>query len=200
MRDKPLFAVVYMFVVTAFFSAILIGFAKLTRGKVEANQLIAFEKAVLQVFPEITATTNAQIHKIFTEQFELSSNAYIYRKDHQIEGYAVPVEGQGFWAPIRGIIGITADKQTITGVAFYEQSETPGLGARIVEPDFCDAFTGKKLAEGERLIGIRQVGTPLNNSEVHSITGATQTCVRLEKLINDGLAQWRQANEEGAKE
>lgn len=200
MRDKPLFAVVYMFVVTAFFSAILIGFAKLTRGKVEANQLIAFEKAVLQVFPEITATTNAQIHKIFTEQFELSSKAYIYRKDHQIEGYAVPVEGQGFWAPIRGIIGITADKQTITGVAFYEQSETPGLGARIVEPDFCDAFTGKKLAEGERLIGIRQVGTTLNNSEVHSITGATQTCVRLEKLINDGLAQWRQANEEGAKE
>ena len=199
MRDKPLFAVVYMFVVTAFFSAILIGFAKLTRGKVEANQLIAFEKAVLQVFPEITATTNAQIHKIFTEQFELSSNAYIYRKDHQIEGYAVPVEGQGFWAPIRGIIGITADKQTITGVAFYEQSETPGLGARIVEPDFCDAFTGKKLAEGERLIGIRQVGTTLNNSEVHSITGATQTCVRLEKLINDGLAQWRQINQEGAQ-
>ena len=197
MRDKPLFAVVYMFVVTAFFSAILIGFAKLTRGKVEANQLIAFEKAVLQVFPEITATTNAQIHKIFTEQFELSSNAYIYRKDHQIEGYAVPVEGQGFWAPIRGIIGITADKQTITGVAFYEQSETPGLGARIVEPDFCDAFTGKKLAEGERLIGIRQVGTTLNNSEVHSITGATQTCVRLEKLINDGLARWRQINQEG---
>ena len=192
MRDKPLFAVVYMFVVTAFFSAILIGFAKLTRGKVEANQLIAFEKAVLQVFPEITATTNAQIHKIYTEQFELSSNAYIHRKDHQIEGYAVPVEGQGFWAPIRGIIGITADKQTITGVAFYEQSETPGLGARIVEPDFCDAFTGKKLAEGERLIGIRQVGTTLNNSEVHSITGATQTCVRLEKLINDGLAQWQE--------
>ena len=111
----------------------------------------------------------------------------------------MPVEGQGFWAPIRGIIGITADKQTITGVAFYEQSETPGLGARIVEPVFCDAFTGKKLAEGERLIGIRQVGTTLNNSEVHSITGATQTCVRLEKLINDGLAQWRQVNQEGAQ-
>ena len=27
---------------------------------------------------------------------------------------------------------------------------------------------------------------------IHSITGATQTCVRLEKLINDGLAQWQE--------
>ena len=199
MRDKPFFAVIYMFVVTAFFSAVLIGFARLTRSRVEANQTIAFEKAVLEVIPEISATTNAQIHQIFTEQFELSLGGYVYRKDGQVAGYAVPVEGQGFWATIKGIIGIAPDKKTITGIAFYEQSETPGLGARIVEPDFCDAFTGKKLAEGERLIGIRPDGTTLSNSEVHSITGATQTCVRLEKLINDGLAQWQQDNQEGAQ-
>ena len=199
MKDKPFFAIVYMFVVTAFFSSILIGFSRLTRDRVEANLTIAFEKAVLEVIPEISATTNAQIHQIFTEQFELSSGGYVYRNNGQVAGYAVPVEGQGFWATIKGIIGIAPDKQTITGVAFYEQSETPGLGARIVEPDFCGAFTGKKLAEGERLIGIRPDGTTLNNSEVHSITGATQTCVRLEKLINDGLAQWQQANQEGAQ-
>ena len=199
MRDKPFFAVIYMFVLTAFFSAVLIGFARLTRSRVDANQKIAFEKAVLEVIPEITVTTNAKIHQIFTEQFEPLSGGYVYRKDGQVAGYAVPVEGQGFWAPIKGIVGIAPDKQTITGVSFYEQSETPGLGARIVERDFRDTFTGKRLAEGERLIGIRPNGTTLNNSEVHSITGATQTCVRLEKLINDGLAQWLQANQEGAQ-
>ena len=200
MKDKPLFAVVYMFVITAFFSAVLIGFARLTRDKVEMNQQIAFEKAVLEVFPQIKAGTNTQTHQIFTEQFEKTSSGYIYRKDGQIAGYAVPVEGQGYWALIKGIIGITPDKQVITGVAFYEQSETPGLGARIVEPDFCDAFAGKKLAPGEVPIGIRPEGAALKNSEVHAITGATQTCVRVEKMINDGLTQWRQANEEGAKE
>ena len=200
MKDKPLFAVVYMFVITAFFSAVLIGFARLTRDKVEMNKQIAFEKAVLQVFPQIKAATNTQTHQIFTEQFEKTSSGYIYRKDGQIVGYAVPVEGQGYWALIKGIIGITPDKQVITGVAFYEQSETPGLGARIVEPDFCDAFVGKKLAPGEAPIGIRPEGTALKKSEIHAITGATQTCVRLEILINDGLTQWRQANEEGPKE
>jgi RnfABCDGE-type electron transport complex G subunit len=194
MRDKPFFAVIYMFVITAFFSTILIGFARLTRGRVEANQLIAFEKAVLQVFPEIEASSNAEIHKIFTEQFEKVSNGYVYREDGQIAGYAVSVEGQGFWAPIKGIVGIAPDKQTITGVSFYEQSETPGLGARIVEPDFCERFEGLKLGTKGKLIGIRQAGTILKNSEVHSITGATQTCVRLEKLINDGLAQWQEGS------
>lgn len=199
MRDKPLFAVIYMFAITAFFSTILIGFARLTRGRVEANQLIAFEKAVLQVFPEIKATSNTQIHKIFTEQFELLPSGYAYRRDDQIAGYAVPVEGQGFWAPIKGIVGIAPDKQTITGVSFYEQSETPGLGARIVEPDFRGKFEGLKLGTRGNLIGIRQAGTILKNSEVHSITGATQTCVRLEKLINDGLVQWQNSDQEGVR-
>ena len=191
MRDKPYFAVFYMFAVTAFFSAVLIGFARLTRDKVRANQQIAFEKAVLQVFPEITAATHAQIHKIFIEQFKRRPFGYVYRKNGKTVGYAVPVEGQGFWAPIKGIVGIAADKRTVTGIAFYEQSETPGLGARIVEPDFRDAFAGKQLAAGERPLGIRAAGAALKNNEVHSITGATQTCVRLEKLINDGVSLWR---------
>jgi Na+-transporting NADH:ubiquinone oxidoreductase subunit C len=192
MKNKPYFAVIYMFVVTAFFSSVLIGFARLTRDKVQANQQIAFEKAILQVFPEITAETNTQIHRVFTERFKLSGGAYVYRKDGQIAGYAVPVEGQGFWAPIKGIIGLAANKQTVTGVAFYEQSETPGLGARITEPDFRNSFKGLKLNEREMPIDFRPAGTELKGNEVHAITGATQTCIRLEKLINDSLIEWRQ--------
>ena len=192
MKKKPFFAVIYMFVVTAFFSSILIGFAKLTRGRVEANQQIAFEKAVLQVFPEIEAATNTQIHTVFVEQFEAADKGYIYRKDGQVAGYAVPVVGQGFWAPIKGIVGIAPDGKTITGISFYEQSETPGLGARIVEPWFRNAFIGKQLADEAPLIRLRPEGAAVNNSEVHSITGATQTCTRLETLLNDGLTEWRQ--------
>lgn len=192
MKDKPYFAVVYMFIVTAFFSAILIGFARMTRGKVEANEQIAFEKAVLQAFPDIQVKSNAQVHEIFTEHFQQAAIGYVYMRGDQVAGYAVPVEGQGFWAPIKGIVGVAADKQTITGVAFYEQSETPGLGARIVEPDFCGKFEGLALGSEIKPVGIRQVGTELKDSEVHAITGATQTCVRLEKLINDGLTQWLQ--------
>jgi RnfABCDGE-type electron transport complex G subunit len=205
MKDKPLFAVIYMFVITAFFSSVLIGFSRLTRDRVEANQQLAFEKAVVQVFPTIQAKNNAAIHQIFTEQFEQRVAPddcvfYVHLQDGEIAGYAVPVEGKGFWDTIKGVVGITPDQKIITAIAFYEQKETPGLGARIAEPDFCDQFIGRKIASGAKPIGIRSVGETLKENQVHAVTGATQTCVRLEKLINDGLAQWQQQmKQEGAQ-
>ena len=107
-----------------------------------------------------------------------------------------PTFGQIFWVCIAMIGARTGAMglNRIIDARIYEQSETPGLGARIVEPDFCERFEGLKLGTKGKLIGIRQAGTILKNSEVHSITGATQTCVRLEKLINDGLAQWQEGS------
>ena len=51
MREKWWFPIAYMFVVTAFFSSIVIGFARFTDERVEANKDLAFEKAVLAVLP-----------------------------------------------------------------------------------------------------------------------------------------------------
>ncbi len=196
MKDKPYFAVIYMFVVTAFFSTVLIGFSRLTRDRVNANEQLAFERAVLAVFPEIAVESNADIHRIFTDQFAKTpemGGAYLYYKDREIAGYVIPVEGQGFWAPIKGVVGLALDKRTITGISFYEQSETPGLGARIVEEDFRGQFIGKTISQTDKPIAIKPSSEALRENQVHSITGATQTCIRLEKLINDGLSEWFQS-------
>ena len=82
------------------------------------------------------------------------------------------------------------DQRTITGIAFYEQNETPGLGGRIVEEDFCGQFAGKTMILGDKVLGFKPEGETLKENQVHAITGATQTCIRLEKLINDGLSAW----------
>ncbi|MFN2351870.1 MAG: FMN-binding protein, partial [Kiritimatiellia bacterium] len=115
---------------------------------------------------------------------------YLYQPDGRTAGYAVPVAGQGFWAPIRGVVGVKPDLKTLAGLAFYDQNETPGLGARIAERSFRGQFEGLRLGEPERLIGIRAPSVNLAEHEVHAISGATQTCVRLEKLINDSLNAW----------
>ncbi len=199
MKNKPFFAVVYMFIVTAFFSSILILFAQLTRERVEANKQLAFEKAVLAVFPETAGVEKKNIHTVFVEQFteDKTSGAWLWKPSGKLSGYAVPIEGKGFWASIKGIVGVTIDRQTITGIAFYEQSETPGLGARIVEPDFCGQFVDRKIAAGDSPIGIKPPSETLKDNQVHAITGATQTCVRLEILMNDGLKQWQQSMSNG---
>lgn len=198
MKEKPWFPVVFMFAVSVFFSSILIGLAHVTRQRVEMNVQLNFERAVIEAFPEIQYKTDQEIHRIFTEQFEKDekTGVYLYKKDGQLQGYAIPFAGQGFWDKIKGVIGIAADRQTIRGVAFYEQNETPGLGARIDEETFRRQFIEKKIAiDKEKLIGIVPVAETPGQNEVHAITGATQTCTRLEKLINDDIRVWLEAQE-----
>ena len=111
-------------------------------------------------------------------------------KAGQTVAYALPVSGQGFWAPIKGIIGLKADRRTITGIAFYEQNETPGLGAQITTSAFTSQFKGKVLSWGDKALNIRPPGAPLGASDVEAVTGATQTSTRLEKILNDALTEW----------
>ena len=72
MRQKKWFPIGYMFVATAFFSTIIIGFAEATRARVEANEKLAFEQAVLTVLPDLYnpamnyLTTNRCLSKIQT--------------------------------------------------------------------------------------------------------------------------------------
>ena len=42
----------------------------------------------------------------------------------------------------------------------------------------------------------QRVGSALAENEVHAVTGATQTSNRLEKLLNEDVATWRDALKE----
>jgi Na+-transporting NADH:ubiquinone oxidoreductase subunit C len=195
-RKKTWFPVVYMFCLTAFFSTIVIGFTQATDQRVEANEKLAFEKAVLAALPGLYEEnlSRMELHKRFTESVsppdDSSGAAYTFRQNGQIIAYALPISGEGFWAPIKGVIGIKADKKTITGIAFYQQNETPGLGAEIAKAAFTEQFRGKIIAIDGQPINIKRPGTVLGNSDVHAVTGATQTSTRLENIINTGLKKW----------
>jgi len=200
------FPIIYMFLVTAAFSSVVIGFSAVTRERVQANERLAFEKAVVAVLPELhePGLSGAEIHRRFVEQVSDpspdSGGAYTLRKQGQIIGYALPFEGQGFWAPIRGVIGIAADKRTVTGIWFYEQTETPGLGAEIVKPAFRGQFQGKELAREGKPIRMMRPGTELGPQDVHAVTGATQTSTRLEGIVNRAVQEWQEkvGREDGA--
>jgi Na+-transporting NADH:ubiquinone oxidoreductase subunit C len=79
----------------------------------------------------------------------------------------------------------------ILGLAFYEQSETPGLGAEITEPWFENQFRNKDIPENpepdEELIQLVRAGGEKRAGDVDAITGATQTSKRVEDIINATL-------------
>jgi Na+-transporting NADH:ubiquinone oxidoreductase subunit C len=193
---KTWFPTVYMFIITAFFSTIVIGFSQLTQERVNANKRIGFEKAVYFVSPTIDPPYSLQdIHVTFSalnKPDESSGGAYYLKsKNGEIKHYVLLFEGKGFWAPIKGVIGIKEDKQTVHNIAFYEQNETPGLGAEIAKPDFTNQFIDKKLSSQGKALNIKRPGEELGESDVHAVTGATQTSVRLEKIINSAIENWR---------
>lgn len=60
-------------------------------------------------------------------------------------GYVIPVNGYGLWDAIYGYIAIAPDADTVIGISWYDQKETPGLGANITEVPWQDLFPGKKI-------------------------------------------------------
>lgn len=202
MHDKVWFPVVYMFVVTLLLSAVLVIFGAFTRQRVEDNERIAFERAVLEAVPIELAKriSPAEIHRLYVQNIKDATSqtggALLYTKDDSLIAYALPLEGPGFWAPIKGVIGIAEDMRTITGIAFYEQNETPGLGGEITKPQFQNQFEGKKLATDGVPLEMRLPTEPLDENSVHAITGATQTSTRLADFMNERLRAWRAAVEE----
>lgn len=199
MKEKRWFAVVYMFLVTVFFSSIVIGLSRFTAERVKANERLNFEKAVLAVLPGLYDEELAalQLHRRFIEQvippMHAFGGVYTLKKGTRVVAYALPLSGKGFWAPIKGVIGIDADLKTITGISFYEQNETPGLGAQITTVEFQDQFKDKQLSSVGKALRLKRPGEPLGASDVHAVTGATQTSIRLEKIINTGVENWRAA-------
>lgn len=197
-KNRVWFPVAYMFALTAAASGMLIGLSRLTRERVEANEKLAFEKAVLAALavPVPDGASNLDRHRLYLALVrapdETSSGAYRLMKNGSVTAYALPFDGQGFWSPIRGVIGIAADLESVLGIAFYEQSETPGLGAEIIRPRFRKQFeAGKKLAPSGSPLAFKSEAEQAGPNEVNALTGATQTCLRLERMLNERLAQWR---------
>lgn len=116
--------------------------------------------------------------------------------------YAVHVSGKGLWSTIKGYMALEEDLDTVFGIVFYENAETPGLGAEVDKPYFQDQFKGKKwLTDGAvNKFRIIKPGGELNDHTVDGITAATMTCVGVEIFLNEDFAVYnRYFTEEGLR-
>ncbi len=197
LRDRRAYPVFYMFAVTFVSTGVLIGLNRMTEDRVEANRQVLFEEAVLFAlgWDAEEKMSPAGVHQAFLENVqepaEESAGAYRLVRGGKLEAYALPFEGRGFWNQIKGVMGIRPDGSVLTGMAFYEQSETPGLGAEIVKTYFTDQFQELKLDAGSPALALKSSGAKSGENEVDAITGATQTCTRLEDILNNALDAWR---------
>jgi len=197
-RQRPAYPILFMFVATFCCTGLLVGVAKATRERVQANRRLRFERALLSAaFPdEISEETPARlINTRFRESVEppdtTPADAFRVRVDGTLRAYAIPLEGKGYWDTIKGVIAIAPDRSTVVGIAFHEQNETPGLGAEITKPYFRDRFSGRRCAANSPVLRFVPAGTSVAPNEIHAISGATQTVTRLQTIIDTAVARWR---------
>jgi Na+-transporting NADH:ubiquinone oxidoreductase subunit C len=112
----------------------------------------------------------------------------VYFSDHPSEGrlWAIAFEGEGMWKPIKGLLCLRSDMKTIHRITFYEQEETPGLGAKIAKAKFQEKFRGKFIYDKSGTPGLRlmRAGAHSGDHEIDAITGATITSGKVQVMLN----------------
>lgn len=141
--------------------------------------------------------SSQELVKLFAENVRVGNlgklTTYTYRSSgggSNDKVIAVPFAGPGLWGPIKGFLALDMAKETIVGVSFYEQEETPGLGGEISSQWFRRQFEGKAVRDlaGKPGIRIRRGGATAPN-EVDAITGATMTSDKVEAMLNVVIRQ-----------
>ena len=114
---------------------------------------------------------------------------YLVWKDNALDRVVLPIRGAGMWSMLYGYIALESDFNTIAGVVFYEQNETPGLGDQVATPHWQAKWVGKKLYDeaGEMLFRVAEgqvaEGSPAADYRVDALTGATVTANAVTALL-----------------
>ena len=162
-----------LFAICIVCSGLLAGVYALTKEPIDAAARAKNEAAIKEVLPEAAVT----IEEERTVDFEGVSYAYnlAYDEVGNVVGCAINVAPVGFGGPIAIKVGFDING-VICNTKVLSQAETPGLGAKCVEPSFSEQFKGWNPAE-------KKLSVKKDGGDVDAITASTITS----RAYADGL-------------
>ena len=166
--------VICLFAICVVCSSLLAGVYALTKAPIDAAAKAKNEAAIMEVLP----TSAVTIEEERTVDFEGASYVYNLAYDEQgnTVGCAINVAPVGFGGPISIKVGFDANG-VIWNTKVLSQAETPGLGAKCVEPSFSEQFKGFDPAA-------KKLAVKKDGGDVDAITASTITS----RAYADGLA------------
>ena len=112
------------------------------------------------------------------------ATVYELREDGALRLLILPVRGTGYQSTLKGYLALEADLNTVAALTFYEQDETPGMGARVSDSAWQALWPGKQVADADGVIRIEVVkGAGAGVHEVDGISGATRTSAGVTNLV-----------------
>jgi len=165
---------VCLFAICLVCSALLAGVYALTKEPIDAAAKAKNEAAIKEVLPETASAIEEE------RTVEMDGVTYTYNLAYDASGNtvgcAINVSTLGFGGPIVIKVGFDMNG-VICNTKVLSQAETPGLGAKCVEPSFSGQFKGFDPAE-------KKLSVKKDGGDVDAITASTITS----RAYADGLA------------
>ena len=163
-----------LFAICVVCSSLLAGVYALTKEPIDAAARAKNEAAIKEVLP----SSAVSIEQERTVDFEGATYTYNLAYDQQgnTVGCAINVAPVGFGGPIMIKVGFDANG-VICNTKVLSQAETPGLGAKCVEPAFAEQFKGWNPSQ-------KKLAVKKDGGDVDAITASTITS----RAYADGLA------------
>ena len=165
---------VCLFAICLVCSALLAGVYALTKEPIDAAAKAKNEAAIKEVLPDTASAIEEE------RTVEMDGVTYTYNLAYDASGNtvgcAINVSTLGFGGPIAIKVGFDMNG-VICNTKVLSQAETPGLGAKCVEPSFSGQFKGFDPAE-------KKLSVKKDGGDVDAITASTITS----RAYADGLA------------
>lgn len=204
-RHGPFYVLVYTMAVACGFGLVLAGWSQFTEERIGANQQAKIKRQILMALGY--AVDPRASSKDVLDEFEKFIREDRYGEGDDpvwtgftepglkgaVKGYAFRIGGAGFWGPIEGIMALENDLETVRGLTFYRDEETPGLGHEINADWFRDAFKGKNIRGEDGAVGFKFSRRGLEDkarNEVDTITGATETVNSVEAFMGRSIERF----------
>ena len=173
-------------------AAALGGVNAITADKIAAINWENTQKAMQAVVTDPTNTTFSEQALENTEAMTAAAasaggtldSVYEVLVGGENAGYAIKVVASGSQGSIEMMVGVDA-AGTVTGVSIVDNSETAGIGSKVMENEplasgtgVLDQFIGKSAADGTLTVG----------TNVDAITGATVSTKGVTTGVNAALA------------
>jgi Na+-transporting NADH:ubiquinone oxidoreductase subunit C len=185
-KQSTIYTVIFMFIVSFAFVFLLSLTNEATKERVELNQEIARQRAILSAM-SIRGLPDEEVLSRF-EEVETLERDGITMFRATLDGETVIAKefrGSGLWGTIVGVLAVNEGVTETVGLTIIEHNETPGLGGRITERWFQRQFEGEEIGSGGAIAFTAGDGdTNYENSEVDGITGATRTTESMERIVN----------------
>lgn len=197
--NSNVYTIVYSVVVVVIVAVLLALASQVLSPRQQANALLDKQKQILVALNQDYSNTDP------AQMFNTLVNDTIYVGENKLPVYLATVDGEtkyvfelkgtGLWGGIGGYLALDADKNTIFGINFNHESETPGLGADIVTAKFRNQFNGKHIrnAQGELCsVAVLKTGKTAENGaeQVDALSGATITCTGVSDMLYNRLHEY----------